>query len=205
MKILITAGPTREPIDAVRYIGNRSSGLMGQALCGAAISAGHEVTAILGPVHPAISASVRRIDIETAEQMHAAVLSEFPKHDLLIMAAAVADFRPVQVTGDKLARTGKLVIECEATPDILAAASRIKQPHQRTIGFSLESAGNIARSRQKLVQKNLDLIVYNPLDTLNSVSINAVLIWPDGKEEPLSVRSKADFATVLIERAKTLW
>jgi len=205
VKILITAGPTREPIDPVRYIGNRSSGLLGQALCVAAIAAGHQVTAILGPLHLAIATGVHRTDIETAEQMHAAVLSEFPKHDLLIMAAAVADFRPVRVTDHKLARTGKLLIECEATPDILSAAGRIKQPHQRTIGFSLESAGNIARSRQKLVQKNLDLIVYNPLNTLNSASIDAVLIWPDGREEPLPARSKADFATVLIGRAKALW
>jgi phosphopantothenoylcysteine decarboxylase/phosphopantothenate--cysteine ligase len=205
MKILITAGPTREPIDAVRFIGNRSSGMLGQSLCDAAIAAGHQVTAILGPVHLTLPAGVHRIDIETSEQMQTAVLSEFPKHDLLIMAAAVADFRPVRMTGDKLARSGKLVIECEATPDILGVASRTKRPDQRTIGFSLESKGNVARSREKLLRKNLDLIIYNPLETISSPSIEAILIWPDGREELFSARSKADFAQVLIDRAERLW
>jgi phosphopantothenoylcysteine decarboxylase/phosphopantothenate--cysteine ligase len=205
VKILITAGPTYEPIDAVRFIGNRSSGLLGQALCAAAVSAGHYVTAIFGPVHLTVPTSVHRIDIETAEQMQTAVLSKFPDHDLLIMAAAVADFRPLHVTRDKLARAGKLVIECEATSDILAAVSRTKRPNQRTIGFSLETQGNISRSQEKLVNKQLDLIVYNPLVTLNSMSIDAVLIWPDGKQEALSGRSKKDFATALIDRAVAMW
>lgn len=205
MKILITAGPTREPIDPVRYIGNRSSGKMGFALCSAAIVAGHQVTAILGPIELTMPAGVRRIDVETAEQMQAAVLAEFPQHDLLIMAAAVADFRPVKMTGEKLARAGKLTIECEATSDILAATGRIKAPHQRTVGFSLESRGNLIRSREKLARKNLDLIVYNPTDTMSSSTIESVLIWPSGKEESLASRSKADFASVLIARAELLW
>src|SRR5882724_9374677 len=96
MKILITAGPTYEPIDPVRYIGNRSSGRMGAALASAATDAGHQVTLILGPVSLAIPGSLRRIDVETAAQMQAAVHAEYPGHDLLIMAAAVADFRPKQ-------------------------------------------------------------------------------------------------------------
>src|SRR6202035_3370761 len=97
MRILITAGPTREPIDAVRYIGNRSSGKMGAALVTAALAAGHEVTLILGPVCVPMPAVSRRINVETAAQMHQAVLAEFPSHDLLIMAAAVADYRAKQV------------------------------------------------------------------------------------------------------------
>ena len=205
MKILITAGPTHEPIDAVRYIANRSSGRMGLALCSAALAARHDVTAIFGPVQLALPPGVRRIDVETSDQMHAAVLAEFPRQDLLIMAAAVADFRPVRLTGDKLARAGRLTIECEATPDILAAAARIKQPHQRTIGFSLESRGNVARSREKLARKNLDLIVYNPIDTMSSATIESILLYPSGREEPLPLRSKADFAAVLVARAEVLW
>ena len=205
MKILITAGPTHEPIDAVRYIGNRSSGQMGAALAHAALEAGHDVTLILGPVTASMPPSARRTDIETAAQMHAAVLREFPKHDLLIMAAAVADYRPKQVVRDKLNRGGTLIIECEATPDILAAAGKIKRPGQRTIGFSLESRGNLARSREKLVRKDLDLIVYNPVDTMSSATIEAVLLWPDGRAEDLPMRPKLQFADVLIDRAMRLF
>jgi phosphopantothenoylcysteine decarboxylase/phosphopantothenate--cysteine ligase len=204
VKILITAGPTHEPIDSVRYIGNRSSGRMGLALCSAALAAGHQVTAIVGPVELALPADTRRINVETAEEMHDAVLAEFPSHLLLIMAAAVADFRPRKFASEKLVRTGKLTIECEATPDILAAAGRIKQPHQRTIGFSLESRGNIARSREKLARKHLDLIVYNPIETLDSATIEAVLLWATGKEEKLAATSKSDFAAVLMRHAEDL-
>src|ERR1700722_13386027 len=94
MRVLITAGPTREPIDAVRYIGNRSSGRMGGAIADAAFGGGPHGTLILGPVAVPIGQGFRRIDVETAAQMHAAVMREFPSHDLLIMAAAVADYRP---------------------------------------------------------------------------------------------------------------
>src|SRR5581483_10196034 len=168
MRILLTAGPTREPIDAVRYIGNRSSGRMGAALAEAAMRAGHSVTLVLGPVTVAMPEGARRIDIETAAEMRDAVLREFPGHDLLIMAAAVADYRPKAVHAGKLARQGTLSIECEATEDIVAAAGRIKRPEQRTIGFSLEERGNVERATEKLIRKNLDLIVYNPTDTMNS-------------------------------------
>jgi phosphopantothenoylcysteine decarboxylase/phosphopantothenate--cysteine ligase len=201
MNILITAGPTHEPIDAVRYIGNRSSGQMGAALATAAMNAGHQVTLILGPVTASMPNVFKRVDVVTAAQMEAAVLVEFPKHDLLIMAAAVADYRPKHIHHEKLARGGNLTIECEATDDIIAAVGRVKRPDQRTIGFSLEVRGNLDRSRDKLVRKNLDLIVYNPTDTMNSATIEAVLIWPDGKMETLPVLPKAEFARILIERA----
>src|SRR5271154_3336034 len=98
MRILITAGPTREPIDPVRYIGNRSSGRMGAALSAAALAAGHTTTLIVGPVTVALPPAARRIDVETAQQMQDTVLREFPSHDLLIMAAAVADYRPKAVS-----------------------------------------------------------------------------------------------------------
>ncbi len=93
---------------------------------------------------------IRRIDLQTAAQMHAAVLGEFPNHDLLIMAAAVADYRPVSAQTGKMDRAGKLVIECEATPDIVAEAARTRRPDQRIVGFSLESGENIQRAREKL-------------------------------------------------------
>jgi phosphopantothenoylcysteine decarboxylase/phosphopantothenate--cysteine ligase len=205
MRLLLTAGPTREPIDAVRYIGNRSSGQMGRALAEAARRAGHDVTLVLGPVTATMPSGAKRIDVETAQQMLDAVLAEFPRHDVLIMAAAVADYRPKSVVKDKLAREGTLMIECKATEDIVAAASRIKRPDQRTIGFSLEAGGNLERAREKLKRKNLDLIVYNPVETMNSQTIESTLLWPDGRSENLPCRSKSDFADILIQRAAALF
>jgi phosphopantothenoylcysteine decarboxylase/phosphopantothenate--cysteine ligase len=200
MRVLLTAGPTWEPIDPVRFIGNRSSGQMGAALSVAAQRAAHDVTLICGPVMVEMPSDVRRIDVQTAQQMLDAVLKEFPQHDVLIMAAAVADYRPKKVVKDKLARHGTLTIECEATEDMVAAAGKIKRPDQRTIGFSLEAAGNLDRAKEKLKRKNLDLIVYNPVDTMNSQTIESVLLWPDGRTENLPCRSKPDFADILLKR-----
>jgi phosphopantothenoylcysteine decarboxylase/phosphopantothenate--cysteine ligase len=205
MRILITAGPTHEPIDAVRYIANRSTGKMGAALAKSALRAGHHTTMILGPVSLPIPPDIHRIDIVTAQQMFDAVMSEFPTHDLLIMAAAVADYRPMQVERDKLARQDFLAIQCEATPDIVAAASAAKRPDQRVVGFSLESPGDIDRAHRKLLSKNLDLIVYNPLDTMASDNIQSTLLYPDGRDENLPSRTKAEFADILIQRAVALF
>jgi phosphopantothenoylcysteine decarboxylase/phosphopantothenate--cysteine ligase len=205
MRVLITAGPTREPIDPVRYLGNRSSGQMGRALADSAIQSGHAVTLILGPVTAAMPTGVRRIDVETTRQMHDAVLAEFPKHDLLIMAAAVADYRPAKIQPSKIERGGTMTIELEATEDILAAAGQVKRPDQRTVGFSLVERANLERSRQKLLRKHLDLIVHNPLETMNSERIEAVLLWPDGQSEELASRSKGEFAYILLQRAATLF
>ena len=205
MRILITAGPTREPIDPVRYIGNRSSGRMGAALAAAALKAGNLPTLIVGPVSVDMPANVRRFDVETAAEMLEATIRHWPTHDLLIMAAAVADYRPTRVHQEKLRRQGSLVIECQATEDIAAAAGRIKAANQRTVGFSLESGGDIERARQKLMAKNLDMIVYNPPSTIDSPMIEAVLIFADGREERLPSASKSDFADILMERAGRLW
>jgi phosphopantothenoylcysteine decarboxylase/phosphopantothenate--cysteine ligase len=205
MRVLITAGPTREPIDAVRYIGNRSSGRMGAALAEAALKAGHIVTLILGPVNVPFPPNANRIDVETAAQMHAAVLREFPNHELLIMAAAVADYRPKVISAGKLPRDGQITIECEATQDIIADAARIKRPDQRTVGFSLEVRGNIDRAREKMQRKALDLIVYNPTETMNSEKIESILLWPDGKVESVATVEKSAFAELLIRRAYELF
>jgi phosphopantothenoylcysteine decarboxylase/phosphopantothenate--cysteine ligase len=205
LRVLITAGPTHEPIDPVRYIGNRSSGRMGAALAQAAIAAGCKTTIIAGPVIVPIPSGAHRIDIETAAQMDAAVLEQFPAHDLLIMAAAVADFRPKSVSPDKLARERSLVIECEPTADIVAAAANQKRPDQRIIGFSLENAGSIDRAKEKLHRKGLDLIIYNPIQTMNSPAIGAVLLYPDGKNKTLPIMHKAEFANSLISLAPTLF
>jgi phosphopantothenoylcysteine decarboxylase/phosphopantothenate--cysteine ligase len=205
MRVLITAGPTREPIDPVRYIGNRSSGHMGMALAEASLKSNHSTTLILGPVNIAAPDGVRRIDVETSRQMYDAVMAEFPNHDLLIMAAAVADYRPKNIRNEKLERGGTLVVEFEATEDILAEAGKIKRPDQRTIGFSLVQRGDLARSMEKLKRKNLDLIVYNTFETQGSKSIESVLLWPDGRREELPSRSKAALADILLKRAAELF
>jgi phosphopantothenoylcysteine decarboxylase / phosphopantothenate---cysteine ligase len=207
MRVLITAGPTYEPIDPVRFIGNRSSGQMGAALASAAIDAQHDVTLVLGPVTAVMPQheNLRRVDIFSSRDLLEIVLREFPNHDLLIMAAAVADFRPKQVRTEKVERGGTMTIELEATEDIAAAAGAIKKPHQRTVGFSLVERGDIARSREKMARKRLDLIVYNPLDTMSSTTIESVLLYPDGRSEELPTRSKGDFAKLLIARAQAIF
>jgi len=205
LRILITAGPTHEPIDPVRFIGNRSSGQMGAALAEAAIAAGCKTTIIAGPLVVPIPAQAHRLDIETAAEMEAAVLEQFPAHDLLIMAAAVADFRPKSISTDKLSRAGSLTIECEPTTDIVAAAAKQKRPDQRIIGFSLESTGGPERAKEKLRRKRLDMIVYNPLETMNSPAIGAVLLYADGKTESLPAMPKAQFANLLISRVPSLF
>jgi phosphopantothenoylcysteine decarboxylase / phosphopantothenate---cysteine ligase len=205
MRVLITAGPTREPIDPVRFIGNRSSGLMGQALINASLAAKHTVTVVLGPVSIPMPNGARRIDVETSRQMQDAVLSEFPTHDLLIMAAAVSDYRPKSVRTEKLERGGTLTVEFESTDDILAAAGRMKRPDQRTVGFSLVERYDLARSMEKLKRKNLDLIVYNTFTVIGSPVIESVLIWPNGRTEELPSRTKPELADILLQRATDLF
>lgn len=205
MKILLTAGPTREPIDPVRYIGNRSSGKMGLSIAEAAVRAGHTVTAIMGPVGFGLPSSVKRIDVETAAQMYREVLELFPDHDLLIMAAAVADFRPKSTHQQKLGRSGSLVLELEPTEDIVAAAAAMKKPGQRVVGFSLEQRGNLARAREKLIRKNLDMSVFNPTETMQGDTIEPTLLFPNGRSEQLSCRTKAEFADNLIAHSTELF
>jgi len=205
MRVLITAGPTQEPIDPVRYIGNRSTGKMGAVLAEAAIEAGHFTTIILGPVTTPFPLKARRIDIQTAAEMLGSVLREFPKHDLLIMTAAVADYRPASSSSTKLPREGSWKLELEPTEDVIAAAGASKRGDQRTIGFSLESTPDMDRVRDKMRQKKLDLIIYNPVATIASDSIQPALLYPDGRIENLESRSKADFADMLLQRAMALF
>jgi phosphopantothenoylcysteine decarboxylase/phosphopantothenate--cysteine ligase len=205
MKVLITAGPTREPIDPVRFISNRSSGRMGLSLIHAALAARHEVTAILGPVCFDPPAAVQSIAVETTHQMHQALLAQFPQHDLLIMAAAPADFRPRHVAPTKLTRAGLLTLDLEATEDIVASAARVRTPAQRIVGFALEAEGNLFRAREKLQRKHLDMIVFNPLSTMNSPTIQATLLYPDDRNEALPPVPKEAFAAILLERAAQLF
>ena len=203
-QILVTLGPTQEPIDAVRYIGNRSSGQMGAAIVAAACDAGHRVTAIAGPVGVAIDPRAAITRVTTAQQMFDAVVGAFPAHDLLIMAAAVADFRPKVASDSKIGRGGSLTLELEATPDIVAHVSKAKRADQRTVAFSLESENGLERATQKMRYKSVDLMVFNPLRTMNAAEIQATLLWPDGRRESFEAAAKAQFARTLVERSVAL-
>jgi phosphopantothenoylcysteine decarboxylase/phosphopantothenate--cysteine ligase len=178
---------------------------MGVALVQASLAAGHQVSVILGPVGISYPSGARRIDVETAGQMFDAVLREFPDHDLLIMAAAVADYRPVSASAVKLSREGALTLDLEPTEDIVATAGRMKRADQRTVGFSLETSPDDQRVVSKLRQKKLDLIVYNPAQTISSDLIEPTLFYGDGRVQKLPSRGKGEFADILIQRAGELF
>lgn len=182
-RILITAGPTHEPLDAVRYLANRSSGRLGICLAAAAQDSGWDVTLLLGPTPLAPPAGVRLERFETTADLAALLEQHAPACDVLIMAAAVADYRPRAVAAHKLPRAGqKLVLELEPTPDLVAACAARKRPGQRLIGFALEEPAELAtRAQEKLAQKGLDAIVANPLETMNADQIQATVYTADGQ------------------------
>jgi phosphopantothenoylcysteine decarboxylase/phosphopantothenate--cysteine ligase len=161
-KILVTAGPTREEIDPVRYITNRSSGKMGFALAEAARELGADTTLISGPVTLPPPEGVRFIAVETTAQLDEAVKKEFKKADILIMAAAPSDYTPVEKVLEKIKKDKKNIqIAFTGTPDILKDIGRMKKKHQRVVGFALETENALGNARKKLKEKNLDLIVLN--------------------------------------------
>lgn len=167
-KILITAGPTYERIDPVRFIGNYSSGKMGFSLAEECARRGAEVTLVTGPVNiqlsPSLSACIKRIDVESCEEMYQAATKTYPECNAAILCAAVADFRPEQIASQKIKREkDDLVIRLQPTHDIAAALGTIKQPHQLLVGFALETNDEIANAHKKLQKKNLDFIVLNSL------------------------------------------
>lgn len=199
--ILVTLGPTHEPIDAVRFIGNRSSGRMGAAVVAAALDAGHRVTAVCGPSQVAIDPRAAIVRVLTAQQMLDATSRAFADADVLLMTAAVADFRPKHVSGGKVPRERGLTLELEPTPDIIATISKQKRPGQRTVAFSLEAADAIDRAKRKMIEKRVDLMVFNPLETMDATGIRPTILWPDGRSEPLAEMDKASFARLLVDRA----
>ena len=165
-KIVITAGPTYEKIDPVRFIGNYSSGKMGFALAEECAARGAEVTLVAGPVqmktmHP----NIHRIDVESCAEMYAATTEAFKTADCGILCAAVADFTPETTAEEKIKREGDdLVLRLKPTHDIAAALGEMKQPHQRLVGFALETNDEVAHAQGKLKRKNLDFIVLNSLN-----------------------------------------
>jgi phosphopantothenoylcysteine decarboxylase/phosphopantothenate--cysteine ligase len=164
-RILITAGPTYEKIDPVRFIGNYSSGKMGFALAEECARQGADVTLIAGPVALKTSyANIHRIDVESCEEMYEAAISEFPESDAAILCAAVADFRPATVAEQKIKREGdELLIRLQPTHDIASRLGQMKTDRQVLVGFALETNDEEANARLKLGKKNLDFIVLNSL------------------------------------------
>ena len=202
-RVLITAGPTQEPIDAVRFIGNRSSGRMGLALADAAARAGHAVTLLLGPIagRVKLERGVTRHPFRTTADLDLLLREHGPTCDALIMAAAVADFRPASVTAGKLPRGERLTLELEPTPDLVAGCVERRRDHQQIIGFALEPAdGLVERATAKLHRKGVDAIVANPLETLDAEHIDATLIRRDAAAESPGAMSKAAFAEWLMTR-----
>lgn len=206
-RVLVTAGPTQEPIDPVRYVGNRSSGKMGFALAAAAAQRGAEVTLVAGPVVLATPRTVRRIDVGTAREMERAVLEAFPQSDVLVMAAAVADFAPASPAERKIKQdqiAGELwSLELRRNPDILSAAGRRKEK-QVLVGFALETEDGEERARQKLAVKNCDLIVLNSAVAEGAgfgTDTNIVtIIAADGSAERLPRLPKIDVAHRILSR-----
>jgi phosphopantothenoylcysteine decarboxylase/phosphopantothenate--cysteine ligase len=161
LRVLVTAGGTREPIDPVRFIGNRSSGRMGIALAAAAACRGADVTLIAANVGLPAPAGVERVNVETAAELTTAANERFPACDVLLMAAAPADFSPAGVAGDKLKREGALNLHLEPTEDILAGLAARRGDGQTIVGFAAEHGNAVDRAREKLNRKRADLIVLN--------------------------------------------
>ena len=202
MYILITAGPTREPIDPVRFLSNRSTGRMGFAIAQAAAEAGHTVTLIAGPVELPTPPNVRRVDVVTARDMLAAVQRELVQADVLIASAAVADWRPETCSPTKLKKSGMDgVLRLVPNPDILKTILPQKG-NRRFIGFAAETGEPTAEAERKLREKGLDLIVANDVTAPGAgfaVETNRVtLLYPDGRREALPLLSKLDLARRLI-------
>jgi phosphopantothenoylcysteine decarboxylase/phosphopantothenate--cysteine ligase len=209
-RILVTAGPTFEAIDPVRFVGNRSSGKMGFAIANAAALRGADVTLIAGPVVRETPRNVKRVDVESAEEMLTTVLAHFKKTDAVIMSAAVADFTPAHPATHKIKKqfnSEVLELTLKATPDILATLGTKKQK-MVLVGFALETKDELAGAKNKLRKKNLDLIVLNSFSEQNRVfgsDVNTVtMIDHRGNVERLPKLSKFDVANKILDKVKTL-
>lgn len=207
--VLVTAGPTREELDPVRFISNHSSGKMGYALAGAARRRGARVILVSGPTALQPPCGVEFIAVESAAEMRAAVLKHFPECDVTIKAAAVADYRPKERAGDKLKKRGEeMVIELVKNPDILRELGERKRAGQLLVGFAAETADLEANATIKLTEKNLDLIVANDVSASGAgfnVDTNIVrLLFRDGAKEELPLLPKDQVAAVILDRIVAL-
>lgn len=200
MRILVTAGPTREPLDPVRYLSNRSSGAMGFALAQAALDRGHEVLLVLGPVEdqPPVGAEV--YGVETALEMHEAALDFLAEADAVFCAAAVCDFRPRERSAAKIKRTGALTLELVENPDV-AAALGARRGDRPCVIFALETERGVEHAREKLMRKRATLCVLNGPEAIGAERARFTLVVPDAVRE-LGELSKAELARTLLDELK---
>ena len=203
-QVLVTAGPTYEAIDPVRFIGNHSSGKMGFAIAEYFVQLGATVTLISGPSALQASASITRINVRSASEMHSACLANFLSADITVMSAAVADYTPVAVASEKIKKNDQgLTIELKKTIDILADLGRQKSPSQILVGFALETNDEEEHAKAKLQRKNLDLIVLNSLNDSGAgfgVDTNKITIFNRALDKKVyETKSKAEVAKDICE------
>lgn len=205
-KIVVTAGPTRENIDLVRFISNRSSGKMGFAVATAAKRRGADVVLISGPVHLPEPCGIKYVSVTTANEMHKAVMDELNGAFALVMAAAVADFEPVKISGTKLDKSTINEIKLKATPDILALAGAkaagMKNKRPLIIGFAAEAGLKHDRARKKMVQKRADMIVLNDITDPNAgfeKDTNRICVMDKTKKSDYPLMSKEEAADIVLD------
>jgi phosphopantothenoylcysteine decarboxylase/phosphopantothenate--cysteine ligase len=210
LRVLITAGGTREPIDSVRYVGNRSSGRMGMALAQEAARRGAEATVVRANVSLPVPAGIRALEVESAAELEAALRAEFPAADVLVMAAAPADFRPASPAADKIAKGGRegLVLELEPTTDILTALAGERRADQTLVGFAAEHGeGAVERGRAKLARKGLDAIVVNDISRadigFDSEDNEVTIVFAAG-EQTVRHAPKAEVAAAILDVVQEL-
>ena len=209
-RVVVTAGGTREPIDPVRYVGNRSSGRMGYEIAAAAWRRGAEVVLVSGPSSLPVPVGVEVRRVETAEQMLDAVRQALPEADVLVMAAAVADFRPADAAEEKIKKEsgGVPQIVLESTADVLKATRALRRPGAVVVGFALETADAVENGRRKLEAKGLDLLVVNdarePGAGFEVETNRVVLLQPGRDDEALPLMSKAAVADAILDRVESL-
>ena len=210
LRVLVTAGGTREPIDAVRFVGNRSSGRMGFALASEAAALGAAVTVIAANVALPRDAGVTYVDVETAAELQAACAAAFPGADVLLMAAAVADFRPARSFAGKLKKASeeRMRVELERTPDILSGLAAARRPGQTVVGFAAEHGeGALDYGRDKLARKGLDAVVVNDVaraDIGFDAPDNEVTIITAAGETHVARASKPQIARAVLDAVVTL-
>lgn len=204
-KIIVTAGPTQESIDPVRFISNRSTGKMGYAIAEKAANRGADVYLISGPTNLETPIGVNLINVVSAKEMYSAVMSHFYNADVIIKSAAVSDYKPAKVSSQKIKKEdGKLLIELEKNPDILYELGKIKE-NKILVGFAMETQNLIVNAKEKIRKKNLDFIVANDLNQEGAgfaYDTNIVkIIDRNGNIENISKMAKIDLADIIIDRA----
>jgi phosphopantothenoylcysteine decarboxylase/phosphopantothenate--cysteine ligase len=210
LRVLVSAGGTREPIDAVRFVGNRSSGRMGFALASQAAALGAAVTVVAANVALARDPRVRYIDVETAAQLQQACAAAFEDADILLMAAAVADFRPARSFAGKLKKAGeeRMRVELERTPDILSGLAAARRPDQTLVGFAAEHGeGALRHGREKLARKGLDAVVVNDVSRTDigfDTPDNEVTILTSEGASHIARASKREIARAVLDEVVAL-